>query len=150
MKAAYYMRNGGPEVMEYGDVPDPIAREGQVVVDVYAASVNAADWKARSGQHGTSPKFPYIPGRDFSGVVSALGAGVTDLSIGDEVFGVVEQVDNESYAEKVAIRAAIVNHRTDICDIDALIAAVLEFGAQRSRASDGRVPTIEHSPPLAM
>jgi NADPH:quinone reductase-like Zn-dependent oxidoreductase len=102
------MRNGGPEVMEYGDVPDPVAREGQVVVDVHAASVNAADWKARSGQHGTSPKFPYIPGRDFSGVVSALGSGVMDLKIGDEVFGVVEQVDNESYAEKVAIRAGIV------------------------------------------
>ncbi len=51
---------------------------------------------------------------------------------------------------QLAIRAAIVNHRTDICDIDALIAAVLEFGAQRSRASDGRVPTIEQSPPLAM
>jgi aromatic-L-amino-acid/L-tryptophan decarboxylase len=50
----------------------------------------------------------------------------------------------------LAIRAAIVNHRTDICDIDALISAVLEFGAQRSRASDGRVPTIEQSPPLAM
>jgi aromatic-L-amino-acid decarboxylase len=51
---------------------------------------------------------------------------------------------------QLAIRAAIVNHRTDVCDIDALIAAALEFGAQRSRASDGRVPTIEPCPPLAM
>jgi aromatic-L-amino-acid/L-tryptophan decarboxylase len=51
---------------------------------------------------------------------------------------------------ELAIRAAIVNHRTDICDVDALIAAVLEFGAQRSRASEGCVPSIEQSPPLAM
>jgi glutamate/tyrosine decarboxylase-like PLP-dependent enzyme len=50
----------------------------------------------------------------------------------------------------VAIRAAIVNHRTDVGDIDALISAVLEFGAQRSRAGEGYVPTVEPSPPLAM
>jgi glutamate/tyrosine decarboxylase-like PLP-dependent enzyme len=50
---------------------------------------------------------------------------------------------------RLAIRAAIVNHRTDTCDIDALVAAVLEFGAQRS-AADGVVPAIEQSPPLAM
>jgi NADPH:quinone reductase-like Zn-dependent oxidoreductase len=102
------MKNGGPDVMEYGDVPDPVAGKGQVLVDVYAASVNAADWKARSGHHGSSTKFPCIPGRDFSGVVSFVGEGVTDLEVGDEVFGVVEQKDNECYAEKVAIGAAIV------------------------------------------
>jgi aromatic-L-amino-acid/L-tryptophan decarboxylase len=51
---------------------------------------------------------------------------------------------------ELAIRAAIVNHRTNIRDIDALIAAVLEFGAQRSSADDGVVPEIEGAPPLAM
>jgi aromatic-L-amino-acid decarboxylase len=51
---------------------------------------------------------------------------------------------------QLAIRAAIVNHRTDICDIDALVSAVLEFGAQRSFCSDGFVPAVEPSPPLAM
>ena len=50
---------------------------------------------------------------------------------------------------RLAIRAAIVNHRTDVCDIDALIAAVLEFGAQRARSEAG-VLDIEQSPPLAM
>ena len=50
---------------------------------------------------------------------------------------------------RLAIRAAIVNHRTDVCDIDALIAAVLEFGAQRA-ASEGDVLDVEQSPPLAM
>jgi aromatic-L-amino-acid/L-tryptophan decarboxylase len=51
---------------------------------------------------------------------------------------------------QLAIRAAIVNHRTDTCDIDALIAAVLEFGAQRSSADDNLVLNVEQSPPLAM
>jgi NADPH:quinone reductase-like Zn-dependent oxidoreductase len=107
MKAAYFMKNGGPEVMEYGDVPDPVAGPGQVVVDVHAASVNGADWKVRKGHYAPITTFPYIPGRDFSGVVAALGAGVTDLKVGDPVFGVVEVTGEACYAEKVAIRSAI-------------------------------------------
>jgi aromatic-L-amino-acid decarboxylase len=51
---------------------------------------------------------------------------------------------------QLAIRAAIVNHRTDTCDIDALISAVLEFGAQRSCSDEGLVLKVERSPPLAM
>jgi glutamate/tyrosine decarboxylase-like PLP-dependent enzyme len=51
---------------------------------------------------------------------------------------------------ELAIRAAIVNHRTEACDIDALIAAVLEFGARRSSSEDGAVPELDQSPPLAM
>src|SRR5918996_3638300 len=108
MKAAYFMKNGGPEVMQYGDVPDPVAGPGQVVVDVHAASVNGADWKVRAGHYAPTTTFPYIPGRDFSGVVSALGQGVTDFKVGDAVFGVVETSDEATYAEKLAINAAIV------------------------------------------
>jgi aromatic-L-amino-acid/L-tryptophan decarboxylase len=55
-----------------------------------------------------------------------------------------------SLGGQLAIRAAIVNHRTDICDIDALISAVLEFGAQRSGFAEGLVLDVERSPPLAM
>ena len=51
---------------------------------------------------------------------------------------------------KLAIRAAIVNHRTDVCDIDALISAVLEFGARRSGSADVAIVDVEQSPPLAM
>ena len=108
MKAAHFMKTGGPEVLVYGDVQDPVAGPGQVLVDVHAASVNAADWNQRSGNYGPMTKVPELLGRDFSGVVCALGAGVTDLKVGDEVFGVVEQIRNECYAEKVAIDASIV------------------------------------------
>ena len=114
MKAAYFMRNGGPEVFEYGDVPNPLAGEGQVLVDVHAASVNAADWKTRLGHNRPTTTFPYILGRDFSGVVSALGEGVKDFKVGDEVFGVTEQRGGDQcYAEKVAISAAIVAKKPD-------------------------------------
>src|SRR5215831_7778069 len=107
MKAAYIRQFGGPEVLQYGDLPDPSPEAGQVVVDTVAASVNGADWKVRAGSYGTA-KFPLILGRDFSGVVSALGAGVADLRVGDEVFGVLEAGRDGTYAEKIAIGASIV------------------------------------------
>ena len=108
MKAAYFMKNGGPDVLQYGDVPDPVARPGEVLIDVHAASVNAADWKVRAGHYAPITDFPYIPGRDFSGVVRALGDGVKDFAVGDAVFGVCEAGRDGAYAEKIAIQSAIV------------------------------------------
>jgi NADPH:quinone reductase-like Zn-dependent oxidoreductase len=107
MKAVYIEQFGGPEVVKYGDLPDPVARRGEVVVDIVNASVNAADWKVRNGQYKQAT-FPLCLGRDFSGVVSAVGEGVDDLKAGDEVFGVLQQGVEGAYAEKVAIGADIV------------------------------------------
>jgi len=113
MKAVYLERFGEPEVLQYGDLPDPVAGPGEIVVDVAAASVNAADWKFRAGQYArhSGAKFPLIPGRDFSGSVGALGAGVVDLKIGDAVFGVLDIGKEGTYAEKLAIKAAIVGRK---------------------------------------
>ena len=108
MKAAFIERHGGPEVLKFGEMPDPVAASGEVVVDIVAASVNGADWKVRDGKSGQLSKFPYILGRDFSGVVSAVGEGVGDLRAGDEVFGVCDVGQEGAYAEKIAIKAAIV------------------------------------------
>jgi DNA mismatch repair protein MutL len=85
MKAVFIERFGGPDVLRYGDLPDPVAGAGKVVIDLVAASVNGADWKVRSGQYPQAT-FPLVLGRDFSSVVSALGAGVTDFGMGDQVF----------------------------------------------------------------
>src|SRR6201999_1696977 len=112
MKAAYIERHGGPDVLKYGDMPDPVAGPGQVVVDISAASVNGADWKVRDGKSGQLSRFPYILGRDFSGVVSAVGDSVTDLRVGDEVFAVCDVGQEGAYAEKIAIKAAIVAKKT--------------------------------------
>ena len=107
MKAVYIEQPGGPEVLQYGDQPDPVAGPGQIVVDAHAASVNGVDWRVRAGLYGNGP-YPLIIGRDFSGVVSALGEGVSDLRVGDEVFGVLEAGREGAYAEKISIGAAIV------------------------------------------
>ncbi len=108
MKAAYISEHGGPEVLQYGDLPDPVADAGEVIVDIHAASINAADWKVRGGESGQVAAFPYVLGRDFSGLVSALGDGVDDLAIGDAVFGVCDAGQEGAYAEKIAVKAAII------------------------------------------
>lgn len=113
MKAAYFEQHGGPEVMKYGDLPDPVATPGEVVVDIHAASVNGADWKVRSGQYSQVAAFPYILGRDFSGVVSALGEGVDDFAVGDAVFGVCAVGQEGTYCEKIAIKADLVAKKPD-------------------------------------
>src|SRR6201990_3735367 len=107
MKAAYIERHGGPDVLKYSDMPDPVAKPGEVVVDIVAASVNGADWKVREGKSGQLAHFPYILGRDFSGVVSAVGADVTDLRVDDEVFAVCDTGQEGAYVENIAIKAAI-------------------------------------------
>ena len=105
MKACFFRRYGGPEVLEYGEQPDPVPAAGEALIRIHAASVNAADWKMRAGQYGAAIGFPHVPGRDFSGVV-IQGAG--GFEAGDAVFGVCEVPREGSYAEKIAIRAAIV------------------------------------------
>jgi NADPH:quinone reductase-like Zn-dependent oxidoreductase len=133
MKAAFFRKNGGPEVMEYGDVPDPVAGPGQVLVDVHAASVNGADWKVRAGSYAPTKSFPYIPGRDFSGVVSAVGPGVTDLKVGDAVFAVSQTTGEACYAERVAIDANIVAKKPEsISHVEAAALALIGLTALTS------------------
>src|SRR3954449_4842388 len=107
MKAMLLIGFGGTDMLRYGDAPDPVAGLGDVVVDIHAASVNAADYKMRLGGY-SNLQLPHILGRDFSGVVSAIGAGVDDLKAGDAVFGVTIPGTEGAYAEKIAIKAAIV------------------------------------------
>jgi NADPH:quinone reductase-like Zn-dependent oxidoreductase len=113
MKAILLTGHGAPEMLRYGDAPDPIAGPGDIVVDVHAASVNGADAKVRLGHGRYNVSLPHILGRDFSGVVSAAGAGVSDFVVGDAVFGVTERGTDGCYAEKLAIKAAIVARKPD-------------------------------------
>ena len=114
MRAMLLTGHGGPEMLKMGEAPDPVARAGEIVVDIHAASVNGADPKVRRGKGRYKlARFPHILGRDFSGIVSRLGAGVTDFNIGDAVFGVTEQGIEGTYAEKIAIPAALVAKKPD-------------------------------------
>jgi NADPH:quinone reductase-like Zn-dependent oxidoreductase len=132
MKAVYIEQFGGPEVLKYGDLPDPSAGPGQVLVEVHAASVNGADWKVRAGHYGQGT-FPMVLGRDFSGVVGAVGADVSDLRVGDAVFGVLEAGREGTYCEKLAIGAAVVAKKPPtMSHVDAAALALTGLTAIRS------------------
>jgi NADPH:quinone reductase-like Zn-dependent oxidoreductase len=129
MKAAYIERYGGPEVLQYGDLPDPAPGPGEVLIDIFAASVNGADWKVRVGQYNHA-KFPYVLGRDFSGIVSGLGPGVQDFRVGDAVFGVCEAGQEGAYAEEIAVKAAIIAAKpSGMSHVDAAALALIGLTA---------------------
>jgi NADPH:quinone reductase-like Zn-dependent oxidoreductase len=89
MKAARYSRFGGPEVLEIVNLPDPHAGPGQIRVAVHAAAVNPTDCKRRQGLLGG--ELPQTTGSELAGVVDEIGEGVTDVTVGDRVFGISEE-----------------------------------------------------------
>ncbi len=115
MKAIRFDHYGGPEVLQYTDVPDPEPGPGDVLIAVHAASVAPGDWKVRAGhlQQIFPQTFPTTPGRDGAGTVLALGPGANGVgvSVGDEVCFITAHTENGSYAELVARPAAEVVRR---------------------------------------
>lgn len=85
MKAIQFDRFGGPEVLESVEVPDPQPAAGQIRVRVRAVGINPVDWKIRNGMMGGD--LPKPTGLEVAGIVDELGEGVTDVAVGDEVFG---------------------------------------------------------------
>ena len=132
MKAVFIDKFGGADVLRYGDQPDPVAGAGEVLVDIVAASINAADWKVRAGEYSQAT-FPLILGRDFSGVIAALGSGVDDLKAGDAVFGVLDAGREGAYAEKLAIKASIIARKpASLSHVDAAALALTGLTAIRT------------------
>ncbi|MFP7834328.1 NADP-dependent oxidoreductase [Marisediminicola sp. LYQ134] len=82
-----YAVNGGPEVLELVDVPEPHAGPGEVRVAVRAAGLNPVDGKIRAGLLPWGPPLPGGTGNDFAGTVDEVGAGVTEWAVGDDVLG---------------------------------------------------------------
>ena len=98
MKAMAIRRYGGPEVLEPMDLPMPQPADGEVRVKIHAAGVNPVDYQRR--RNGPYADFPVVLGWDLSGVVDALGAGVTDPRVGDEVYGMIRfPKQGRAYAE---------------------------------------------------
>ena len=106
MKALYYDRYGGPEVLEVRELPEPVPAAGEVLVRVRAAALNRSDWENLVGRPayarlagGLLRPRRRILGSDFAGEVVGVGADVTRFAVGDQVFGDVMYRGDPTFAE---------------------------------------------------
>lgn len=102
MRAVIASEPGGPEVLTLTELPDPVPGAGEVVIDVVATAVNRADTLQRRGNYPPPPGASDVLGLECSGTISAVGADVTDLEVGDEVCALLA---SGGYAEKVLVPA---------------------------------------------
>ncbi|MFF4578007.1 NAD(P)H-quinone oxidoreductase [Streptomyces sp. NPDC001389] len=102
MHAITIEQPGGPEALVWADVPDPVAGEGEVLVEVAASAVNRADVLQRQGFYDPPPGASPYPGLECSGRVAAVGPGVSGWAVGDEVCALLS---GGGYAQKVAVPA---------------------------------------------
>ena len=100
MRAITIAEPGGPDALVLADVPDPVPGAGEVLVEVAASAVNRADVLQRQGFYEPPPGASRYPGLECSGRIAALGPGVTDWKVGDEVCALLA---GGGYAERVAV-----------------------------------------------
>src|SRR5579883_1485530 len=105
MKAAYIERTGPPDVIVYGDLPDPKPKRTECLIKVTAVDVNPIDVYVRSGMVAPPPSFPWILGRDLAGTVVASGAAVKRFKPGDRVWASNQGTEdrNGTFAEFAAV-----------------------------------------------
>lgn len=121
MKAILMRRTGDPSVLEYADVPTPQPRDGEVLVKAHTIGVSNPEIMMRRGTYGWMPPLPAIPGIELSGTIAALGAGVTDRPIGQNVFVSARDLPVRAgcYAEYIAVPARAAHALPPGCDLEA-------------------------------
>lgn len=102
MKALLSTAPGGPETLCMGELPEPVAGPGQILVGVKACAINYPDVLIIEDKYQFKPTRPFAPGGEVAGVVEAIGEGVTGFSIGDHVIALC---GNGGLAEKIAVAA---------------------------------------------
>src|SRR3954453_17011139 len=120
MRAVTISEPGGPEVLGWGEVPDPVCGPAEVLVDVVAAAVNRADLLQRQGHYPPPPGASDILGLECSGTVRTLGRGVEGIEIGQEVCALLA---GGGYATRVAVPAGQVMPKPE--GVDLVTAAAL-------------------------
>lgn len=121
MKAVQIAKTGGPEVLDWTDVPEPTPGPDQVLVTVAAAGLNFIDTYQRTGLYPVP--MPFTPGLEGAGVISAVGAEVNDFAVGDAV---AWSAALGTYAEQVVVPAAIAVPVPDGVDLEIAAAVMLQ------------------------
>ena len=122
MKAIRAYEIGGPDVLKLEDVDEPNPGPGQAVVDIRSIGVNYTDVSSRKGTNPPA-SFPWTPGREACGVVTAIGEGVTEVAPGDRV---VYAMHTGSYAERQSVPSWLLVRIPDAMDFDSGAASLLQ------------------------
>jgi len=142
MKAVEYQEFGGTEVLQIIEKTMPTPGVHDVLINVKAVSINPLDWKIRRGNMKlmSGTKFPKGAGIDFAGVITAVGAAVTDFSVGDNVFGAVDSMKGGALAEYIAVAAKTVWHKpSSINFAQAASITVVGAGAYKALVELGHI-----------
>ena len=125
MKAVLCTRYCKPYELEIGDLPDPVAAEGQAVVRVRAAALNFFDTLIIAGKYQTKPAFPFSPAAEFAGEVESVGPGVTAVGPGDRVAG---NIGYGAAREKIVVAADRLVRMPDGLDFERAAGVIVTYG----------------------
>jgi NADPH2:quinone reductase len=133
MKAVVCNAWGLPDTLVVQELPEPQAGPGQVALDVKAAGVNFPDVLIIQGKYQFKPELPFTPGSELSGVVRALGDGVTGLKVGDQVIAFTAQ---GAFAQQIVVPAHACMPMPPGMDFDTAAAITLTYGTSHHAVVD--------------
>jgi len=125
MKAVLCTRYCKPDELEVGDLPDPVATDGQAVIRVRAAALNFFDTLIIAGKYQTKPAFPFSPAAEFAGEVESVGPGVTAVRPGDRV---AANIGYGAAREKIAVAAERLVPLPDGLDFERAAGVIVTYG----------------------
>ena len=133
MKALLSTATGGPETLVIGELPDPVAGPGQVVINVKACSINFPDTLIIIDKYQFKPQRPFAPGGEVAGLVASIGEGVTGFAVGDRVMA---GCGNGGLAEQVAVSAHNVYKMRDAMSFEHGASILMTYGTSSHALKD--------------
>ena len=133
MKAVLCKSHGMPDALVVEDVPSPDLTEGQVLISVKACGVNFPDTLIIQGKYQFKPDLPFSPGGEVSGVIKAVGDGVTNVSVGDRVIAFSTW---GGFAEELAVDANRLIRMSDKMEFEKASAFILTYGTSYHALKD--------------
>src|SRR3981189_3299369 len=138
MKAILCSQYCGPDDLVLADVPDPVAEPGQAGIPTKSGALNFFDLLMIQGKYQIKPPFPFSPAAEVAGVIESVGAGVTDLKVGDRV---VAACGHNGAREKIALPANSIVKIPDSLDFDRAAGIIIIYGTALHALEDRASPT---------
>src|SRR3954462_8537620 len=137
MKAILCSQYCGPDELVLTELPDPVAEPGHAVIAIKSAALNFFDLLMMQGKYQIKPPFPFSPAAEVAGVIESVGAGVTDLKVGDRV---VASCGHNGAREKVALPANSIIKIPDNLDFDRAAGVIVIYGTALHALEDRASP----------